>query len=87
MVDGGWWWMVDGGWSKKKFFNFAETLHTESTPKVIILLFGIWRENFLVGLKIEIEFEKLRFFVQNPNMQKAYFFMMSDQFIKEFPFK
>ena len=70
MVDGGWWWMVvdGGGWSKKKFFNFAETLHTESTPKVIILLFGIWRENFLMGLKIEIEFENLRFFVQNPNM-------------------
>ena len=60
--------MVDGGLSKKTFFNFAETLHTESTPKVIIFLFGIWRENFLVGLKIEIEFENLRFLVQNPNM-------------------
>ena len=69
MVDGGgWWWMVDGGRSKKRFFNFAETLHTESTPIVIFFIFGIWRENFLMGLKIEIEFENLGFFVQNPNM-------------------
>ena len=52
--------MVDGGGrSQKRFFNFAETLHTESTPKVIILLFGIWRDNFVMGLKIEIEFENL----------------------------
>ena len=65
MVDGGWWWMVDGGRSQKRFFNFAETLHTESTPKVIFFIFGIWRENFLMGLKIEIEFENLGFFVQN----------------------
>ena len=68
VVDGGWWWMVDrGGWSKKKFFNFAETLHTESTPKVIILLFGIWRENFLVGLKIDFNFflKKREIFLQN----------------------
>ena len=59
--------VVDGGWSKKRFFNFAETLHTESTPKVIIFIFGIWRDNFVMGLKIEIEFENLGFFVQNPN--------------------
>ena len=67
MVDGGWW-MVDGGRSKKSFFKFAETLHTESTPKVIFLLFGVWRENFLMGLKIEIEFKNLKFFVQNHHM-------------------
>ena len=63
MVDGGWWMVVDGGRSQKRFFNFAETLHTESTPKVILFIFGILRENFLVGLKIEIEFENLGFFV------------------------
>ena len=60
--------MVDGGWSKKKFIKLAETLHTESTPKVIFLIFGIWRENFLVGLKIEIEFENLGFFVENHHL-------------------
>jgi len=61
MVDGGGWWMVDGGRSQKRFFNFVETLHTESTPRVILFIFGIWRENFLMGLKIEIEFENLGF--------------------------
>ena len=65
--------MVDGGGrSQKRFFNFAETLHTESTPKVIILLFGIWRDNFVMGLKIEIEFENLGFFVQNPHMYRVW---------------
>ena len=39
MTDGGWW-MVDGGWAQKRSFNFAETLHTESTPKKYI--FDIW---------------------------------------------
>ena len=60
--------MDGGGWSKKKFFHFAETLHTESTLKVIILLFGIWRDDFVMGLKNEIEFENLGFFAQNPDM-------------------
>ena len=60
--------MVDGGRSQKRFFNFAETLHTESTPKVILFIFGILRENFLMGLKIEIEVENSGFFIQNPNM-------------------
>ena len=57
MVDGGWWWVVDGGWwmvdggrKQKRFFNFAETLHTESTPKVNFFIFGILRENFVMGL-------------------------------------
>ena len=30
-VTDGWWWMVDGGWGQKRFFNFAETLHTFSS--------------------------------------------------------
>ena len=47
MVDGG------GGWSKKKFSDFAKTSHIDSTPKVIFFVFGVWRDNFLVGLKID----------------------------------
>ena len=60
--------MVVDGRSQKRFFNFAETLHTEITPKVIFFIFGILRENFLMGLKIEIEVENSGFAIQNPNM-------------------
>ena len=45
----------------KMFFDFAETLHIDSTPKVNFLVFGVKRENFLVGLKIDFEVEKLGF--------------------------
>ena len=54
-VDGGWW-IVDGGWSKKKFSDFFQNLHIDSTPKVNFLIFGVKRENFLMGLKIDFEF-------------------------------
>ena len=50
------------------FSDFAETLHTFSTPKVIFLLFGIKRENFLMGLKIDFKFQILEILVQNPHM-------------------
>ena len=34
MVDGGGWWMVvDGGRSKKRFSDFAQTLYIDSTLK------------------------------------------------------
>ena len=49
--------MVDGGWVPKMFSDFAETLHTFSTPKVIFFILGIKRENFLMGLKIDFKFE------------------------------
>ena len=54
VTDGGvGWWMVDGGgWVEKKFFNFSQNLHIDSTPKVNLLIFGVKRENFLMGLKI-----------------------------------
>ena len=66
MVDGGGWWMVvvvvdGGGWSKKKFSDFSLNLHIDSTPKVNFLVFGVKRENFLMGLKIDFEVENLGF--------------------------
>ena len=36
--------------------DFAETLHTLSTPRVIYFLFGVKCENFLMGLKIDFKF-------------------------------
>ena len=61
VVTDGWWWMVDGGWSKKKFSDFSQNLHIDSTPKVNFLIFGVKRENFLMGLKIDFEVENLGF--------------------------
>ena len=64
-MDGGgwWWWMVvdGGGWSKKKFSDFSQNLHIDSTPKDNFLIFGVKRENFLMGLKIDFEVENLEF--------------------------
>ena len=57
---GGGWWMVDG-WSKKKFSDFGQNLHIDSTPKDNFLIFGVKRENFLMGLKIDFEIENLGF--------------------------
>ena len=55
---------------KKRFSDFAETLHIDSTPKVIYFIFGVKRENFLMGLKIDFKFEifdlkKGEIFLQN----------------------
>ena len=63
MVDGGWW-MVDGGWVEKKFFNFSQNLHIDSTPKDNFLIFGVKRKNFLMGLKTDFKVEILRFSLQ-----------------------
>ena len=41
---------------KKRFSDFAETLHIDNTPKVIYFVFGVKSENFLMGLKIDFEF-------------------------------
>ena len=46
---------------KKQFSDFAETLHIDSTSKVNFLIFGVKRENFLMGLKIDFEVENLGF--------------------------
>ena len=40
---------------KKRFSDFAETWLIDSTPKVNFLIFGVKRENFLMGLKIDFE--------------------------------
>ena len=52
---------MDGGWVEKKFFNFSQNLHIDSTPKDNFLIFGVKRENFLMGLKIDFEVENLGF--------------------------
>ena len=44
----------------KMFSDFAETLHVDSTPQVNIFIFGVKRENFLMGLKIDFKFEILQ---------------------------
>ena len=49
--------MVDG--RKKKFSDFSQNLHIDSNPKVNFLIFGVKRENFLMGLKIDFEVENL----------------------------
>ena len=46
---------------KKRFSDFAETWLIDSTPKVNFLIFGVKRENFLMGLKIDFEVENLGF--------------------------
>ena len=45
----------------KMFRKFIETWHTFSAPEVIFLIFGVKRENFLMGLKINFKFD---FFVK-----------------------
>ena len=45
--------MNDDDDEKKRFSDFAETLHVNSTPQVNFLIFGVKRENFLMGLKID----------------------------------
>ena len=69
MVDGGgWWWMVDGsgGWSKKRFSDFAETLHIDSTRKCIFYFLDFWRDNSLVGLKSTFSLKCLEFLLKFP---------------------
>ena len=44
---------------EKKFSDFSQNLHIDSTPKVKFLIFGVKRENFLMGLKIDFEVENL----------------------------
>ena len=61
--------MMNDDDEEKMFRKFLETWHTFSAPKVIILIFGVRRENFLMGLKIDFKFEILGILVQNPHMK------------------
>ena len=53
---------------QEMFRKLLETWHTFSVPKVIFLIFGVRRENFLMGLKIDFKFEILGILVQNPHL-------------------
>ena len=58
---GGWWWMVDG--RKKSSLISLKLCTLKVSPKFFFCISGIWSENFLMGLKIDFEFEKFGFFV------------------------
>ena len=59
MVDGGWWMVVDGGWwmvvdGRKKGSSILLKLCTAIVPpKLFFYYLEFWRDNFLVGLKID----------------------------------
>ena len=66
--------VVDGGgWSKKKFSDFAQNFFRCSSDKINLEIFGVLRNNFLMGLKINFKFEILGILVQNPHIQQAFF--------------
>ena len=69
MDGGGWWWMVE-----KKFSDFAQNFFRCSSDKINLEIFGVLRNNFLMGLKINFKFEILGILVQNPHIQQAFFF-------------
>ena len=69
VVDGG----GGGGWSKKKFSDFAQNFFRCSSDKINLEIFGVLRNNFLMGLKINFKFEILGILVQNPHIQQAFF--------------
>ena len=53
-------------------------MHIDSTPKVIYFIFGIKRENILMGLKIDFKFEifdlkKGEIFLQNEKNGKSFY--------------
>ena len=49
--------MMNG--EKKRFSDFSETLHINSTPRENFEIFLVKLENFLMGLKIDFEFFEL----------------------------
>ena len=67
---------------QKMFRKFLETWHTFSAPKVIFLIFGVKRENFLMGLKIDFCFEILNFWSKIPICRRHLFFRWG-KFIRE----
>ena len=40
------------------FSDFAETLHIDSTPQEYFKIFSVKRDNFLMGLKMDLEFSR-----------------------------
>ena len=60
--------MMNDDDEEKMFRKFLETWHTFSAPTVIFLIFGVRRENFLMGLKIDFKFEIFGILVQNPHL-------------------
>ena len=54
---------------QKRFFDFAETLHINNNPQDNFEIFRVKRENFLVGLKFNFEFE---IFVEVGKMYKGF---------------
>ena len=64
---------------KKRFSDFAETWLKESSGRITKSIITVKRENFLMGLKIDFEVENLGFL--------GLFFVIADQFTKEFNVK
>ena len=64
---------------KKRFFDFAETWLKESSGRITKSIITVKRENFLMGLKIDFEVENLGIL--------GLFFVMADQFTKDFKVK
>ena len=62
---------------KKRFSDFAETLHIDSTPKGIYFIFGVKSENFLMGLKIDFKFEIF-------DLKKGEIFLQSEKMANPF---
>ena len=80
--------VVDGGgWSKKKFSDFAQNFFRCSSDKINLEIFGVLRNNFLMGLKINFKFEILGILVQNPHIQQAFFFVQNPHIQQAFFFK
>ena len=53
-------------------------MHIDGTPKVIYFIFGVKRENFLMGLKIDFKFEifdlkKGEIFLRNEKKRKSFY--------------
>ena len=71
---------------KKRFSDF-QTLYVDGTLNEHFLIFGVRRENFVMGLKIDFSFEILEIVVQIANGLVAPFFIMCEEFIKDFPYK
>ena len=58
---------------KTRFSDFAENFVIYSSDKINFEIFGVLRNNFLMGLKINFKFEILGILVQNPHIQQAFF--------------
>ena len=63
----------------KRFSDFPETWLKESSGRITKSIITVKRENFLMGLKIDFEVENLGFL--------GLFFVIADQFTKEFNVK